>query len=63
MRDYSAVLAESALRHGTGFAEHCARIETELASKVKSDFIANISHELRTPPNTSIGFAKLLGEQ
>ena len=63
MRDYSAVLAESVLRHRAWFAEHCARIETELASKVKSAFIANMSHELRTPLNTIIGFAKLLGEQ
>ncbi|HEU0160631.1 MAG TPA: HAMP domain-containing sensor histidine kinase [Hyphomicrobiaceae bacterium] len=63
MKDYSAVLAESVLRHRAWFAEHCARIETELAGKVKSEFIANMSHELRTPLNTIIGFAKLLGEQ
>jgi two-component system, cell cycle sensor histidine kinase PleC len=63
LRDYSAVLAESVLRHRAWFAEHCARIETELAGKVKSEFIANMSHELRTPLNTIIGFAKLLGEQ
>jgi two-component system, cell cycle sensor histidine kinase PleC len=63
LRDYSAVLAESVLRHRAWFAEHCARIETELAGKVKSEFIANMSHELRTPLSTIIGFAKLLGEQ
>lgn len=63
MKDYSAVLAEPVLRHRAWFAEHCARIETELAGKVKSEFIANMSHELRTPLNTIIGFAKLLGEQ
>jgi hypothetical protein len=49
MRDHSAVLAESVLRHRARVAEHCAGIETELASKVKSEFITNMSHALRTP--------------
>ncbi len=62
MAEYSSLLADSVLRHKAWLAEHTAQIETELASKVKSDFIANMSHELRTPLNTVIGFAKLLGE-
>jgi two-component system, cell cycle sensor histidine kinase PleC len=62
MAEYSSLLADSVLRHKTWLAEHTAQIETELASKVKSEFIANMSHELRTPLNTVIGFAKLLGE-
>ena len=62
MSEYSTLLAESMLRHRAWLAEHSARIETELAGKVKSEFIANMSHELRTPLNTVIGFAKLLGE-
>ena len=62
MAEYSSLLADSVLRHQAWLAEHTAQIETELASKVKSEFIANMSHELRTPLNTVIGFAKLLGE-
>jgi two-component system cell cycle sensor histidine kinase PleC len=62
MAEYSSLLADSVLRHKAWLAEHTARIETQLASKVKSEFIANMSHELRTPLNTVIGFSKLLGE-
>ena len=58
MGEYSALV----LRHRAWLAENTARVEAQLASKVKSEFIANMSHELRTPLNTVIGFAKLLGE-
>src|SRR5512134_38945 len=60
--EYSALLGDAILRHRTRVAEHSARIEAELASRVKSEFIANMSHELRTPLNTVIGFSKILGE-
>jgi two-component system cell cycle sensor histidine kinase PleC len=61
LADYSDLLADSMLRHKAWMAEHTARIETQLANKVKSEFIANMSHELRTPLNTVIGFSKLMG--
>jgi len=60
MTEYASLLSDAVLRHRAHVAEHSARIETELASKVKSEFIANMSHELKTPLNTVLGFSKLL---
>lgn len=60
--EYSSLLGDAVLRHRTRMAEHSARIESELAGRVKSEFIANMSHELRTPLNTIIGFSKILVE-
>jgi signal transduction histidine kinase len=63
MNEYASLLGDAVLRHRARIAEHSARIEAELAGKVKSEFISNMSHELRTPLNTVIGFSKILAEQ
>lgn len=62
MGEYASLLGDAVLRHRAREAEQTARIEAELASKVKSEFISNMSHELRTPLNTVIGFSKILSE-
>lgn len=60
INEYTSLLGEASLRQRTRTAEQAARIEAELANKVKSEFISNMSHELRTPLNTVLGFSKLL---
>jgi PAS domain S-box-containing protein len=40
--------------------EHVARTQAEEATRLKDEFLANLSHELRTPMNAIIGWTHLL---
>jgi signal transduction histidine kinase len=60
--EYSALVGDAVLRERARSAERKARIESELADRVKSEFISAMSHELRTPLNTVLGFSKILSE-
>ncbi|MEZ5854907.1 MAG: HAMP domain-containing sensor histidine kinase [Hyphomicrobiaceae bacterium] len=62
MSEYSLRLGDAVLRGRMRAAEQVARLESEIATRIKSEFISNMSHELRTPLNTVIGFSKLLAE-
>lgn len=41
-------------------AEQCARAAAEAANRTKDEFLAVLSHELRTPMNPILGWARLL---
>ena len=54
-RKHAAVEREAAFAR-----EHAARRQAEEATRLKDEFLANLSHELRTPMNAIIGWTHLL---
>lgn len=62
MAEYVSQIGEGVLRQRAREAEHSARIQAELANKIRSEFLSNMRHELRTPLNTVIGFSKIIAD-
>jgi signal transduction histidine kinase len=51
------------IRKTTEIQAYTARLEAEMANKMKSIFLANMSHEIRTPMNALMGFSEILCEE
>ena len=60
MSRYAQTMGQMMLRRYSEMATDAARIESEMANRAKSAFLATMSHELRTPLNAIIGFSDLI---
>ncbi len=57
---YAESLGEMSMRQRSEKALRAARAEADLASRTKSAFLATMSHELKTPLNSIIGFSDVI---
>jgi PAS domain S-box-containing protein len=60
LRDVTQRKAFDAERETLLVREQEARVDAEAASRLKDDFLATLSHELRTPASAIVGWAQLL---
>jgi PAS domain S-box-containing protein len=58
--DVTAQRAADAERDALLLGAENARVHAETANRLKSEFVAHISHEIRTPINAVLGYASLL---
>ena len=61
LREYSESLERRVQERTTELEK--SKVAAEAASRAKSDFLANISHEFQTPLNAIIGFSKVLKDR
>jgi PAS domain S-box-containing protein len=59
-RDISELKAIAKEREVLLQSERTARMQAELANRMKDDFLSTISHELRTPLNAILGWTEIL---
>jgi PAS domain S-box-containing protein len=63
LSDITALKAVEAERRYLLEQEQAARIQAEQANRLKDEFLATVSHELRSPLNSMLGWIRLLNTQ